>query len=223
MYNYCPGHIRAHKTSEDLSMFAESRRVHCSLPFKKTPQHGGEGGLMLVCAPSAKGYRAKSKRESVLAVLKDLCWNTFANQYSTTRPEIWWKVAQARATIQARWGGDTKSHARLTASSMTSPCDLISSWYIVMTEDLTWQPAQSTPTHSLMKWQDRKREQKRNSLSWRGYWCRNTCDPGGGFFVFFLEKLATTLHQHHQNRKPKPPRFPSRRIRDSLMLPAEIK
>lgn len=66
-------------------------------------------------------------------------------------------------------GGDTKSHARLTASSMTSPCDLISSRYIVMTEDLTWQPAQSTPTHSLMKWQDRKREQKRNSLSWRGY------------------------------------------------------
>lgn len=31
---------------------------------------------------------------------------------------------------------------------MTSPCDLISSSYIVMTEDLTWQQTQSTDPFS---------------------------------------------------------------------------
>lgn len=37
----------------------------------------------------------------------------------------------------------TKTHAGLRASSMTYPCDRVSSSYIVMTEDLTWQQTQS--------------------------------------------------------------------------------
>lgn len=123
-------------------MFIKLLCVYCSLPLKEvTSQYKAvqSESWMLVGEQSANRNRATSKWESVLAVLKDLCWNTFTNQFGTTRQEIWIKVAQPEPTIQARWGKNI---------SMISACDLISSFHIVMIEDLTWQQTQSTDPFS---------------------------------------------------------------------------
>lgn len=133
---------------------------------------------MLVDEPSANRNRAKSKWESVLAVLKDLCWNTFTNQYSTTRPEIWRKVAQAEPTIQARWG---KTHkCSWWTHCLKYDISLWSDFILIHSHDRGFDLAADSKHWPILWWSGNTgKANRRNSLSWLDHWCSNTCDPGG--------------------------------------------
>lgn len=153
-------------------MFIKLLCVYCSLPLKEvTSQYKAvqSESWMLVGEQSANRNRATSKWESMLAVLKDLCWNTFTNQFGTTRQEIWIKVAQPEPTIQARWGKNI---------SMISACDLI--FIFSHSHDRGFDLAADSK-HWPILWSSGNtgKANRRNSLSWRDHWCSNTCDPGG--------------------------------------------
>lgn len=85
-------------------------------------------------------------------------------------------------------GGNTKTHAGLSASSMTSLCDLISSSYIVMTEDLTWLQTQSADPFSDEVAVQEKQTEETVCLGW-------TTDPGTPVIQVFF---SVNWQQHSQ-------------------------
>lgn len=82
-------------------------------------------------------HTEKKKNQSYIAST----WLKINNSTTDYKTCIWRIVARTEPITHARW----EKHS---ASCMTSPCDLISSSYIVMTEDLTWQQTQSTDPFS---------------------------------------------------------------------------